>query len=375
MRRIFYVTGTRADFGLMRATLNRIHASPHLELGLLVTGMHLDSYYGGTVHEIEASGLPIVARMPVPLRSDAGGVMARAIAHELLGMTDVLERERPDMVLLLGDRGEMLAGAIAALHLNIPIVHIHGGELSGTVDEPVRHAISKLAHYHFTATAGARERLIRMGELPEHIHVTGAPGLDGLVETVSRGRDELAVEAGFEPASPIALVVFHPVVQQVDQAAAQITMLLAALHAQPGLQSLILMPNADAGGEAIRRILEQQHQRCRVLSHLPRPEFINWMAAADVMIGNSSSGIIEAASLGTPVVNVGDRQHGREQSANVRNAPVERHAIEQALVAALAGGRQAVANVYGDGKAGTRIVSLLESLPLTPELMLKCNAY
>ena len=172
MRRILYLTGTRADFGLMRATLAGIQAHPELKLGLLVTGMHLDPRYGDTVREVEASGLPVVARVPVALGDDDGATMARAIGLELLGAVDALASFHPDLLLLLGDRGEMLAGAIAALHLNIPIVHLHGGELSGTVDEPVRHAISKLAHYHFTATEGARERLIRMGERPEHIHVT-----------------------------------------------------------------------------------------------------------------------------------------------------------------------------------------------------------
>lgn len=375
MRRILYLSGTRADFGLMRSTLLRCAASSELGIGILVTGMHLDEQYGGTVREIEASGLPIVARIPVKLRSDEGGDMARAIAHELLGLVETLEREKPDLLLVLGDRGEMLAGAIAALHLNIPIAHLHGGELSGTVDEPVRHAISKLAHYHFTSTSGSRERLIRMGERPEHIHVTGAPGLDGLREMVSKTRTELAVDAGFDPALPIALVVFHPVVQQANQAADQITTLLEALRAQPGLQSLILMPNADAGGEAIRHILGQQSGRCRVMLHLPRHEFINWMAIVDVMVGNSSSGIIEAASFGTPVVNIGDRQMGRERSANVRDVPVIKSDIEQALAISLRTGRQVVENVYGDGMAGQRIVALLESIPINSEILLKCNAY
>ncbi len=375
MRRILYLTGTRADFGLMRGTLEGIHTHPALELGLLVTGMHLDPRYGDTVREIEASGLPIVARVPVTLGDDDGATMARAVGHELLGAVDVLARFRPDLLLLLGDRGEMLAGAIAALHLNIPIVHLHGGELSGTVDEPVRHAISKLAHYHFTATEGARERLIRMGERPEHIHVTGAPGIDGLAASVRRHREELAAWAGFAPGRPIALVVFHPVVQQADEAAAQAGLLLDALLAVDGLQALLLMPNADAGGEAIRRVFQRGRERCRTLPHLPRAGFIDWMAAVDVMVGNSSSGIIEAASFGTPVINVGDRQHGRERSANVRDVPVDHGAIVATLRECLSSGRRPVRNVYGDGHAGARIVQLLATLPIDRQLLMKCNAY
>ncbi len=375
MRRILYLTGTRADFGLMRSTLERIDAHPELELGLLVTGMHLDVHYGDTLREVEASGLPIVARVPVRLRSDDGAAMARAIATELLGAVETLEAFRPDLLLLLGDRGEMLAGAIAALHLNISIVHLHGGERSGTVDEPVRHAISKLAHYHFTATTGARERLLRMGEREANVFVTGAPGLDGLSEVEVPPRETLLGEAGFDPARPVALVVFHPVVQQADEAAEQMQALLSGLSVIPGLQALLLMPNADAGGEAIRAVIASAEGAFRVVNHLPREQFCHWLARADVMVGNSSSGVIEAASFDTPVVNVGDRQQGRERSANLVDVAVDNAAIAAAVDGALARGRHPVSNVYGDGHAGERIVELLTTLPLTPELLLKCNVY
>lgn len=375
MRRILYVTGTRADFGLMRSTLQCIAAKPDLELGVLVTGMHLDPQYGETVREVEASGISIVARVPVVLRSDSGAAMARAIGIELLGFIDTLESWRPDIILLLGDRGEMLAGAIAALHLNIPIVHIHGGERSGTVDEPVRHAISKLAHYHFTATSGARERLVRMGERPESIFITGAPGLDGLAELALPSRGLLAANEGFDPERPIALVVFHPVVQQARAAAEQIQGVIEGLQAVDGLQVLLLMPNADAGGESIRAVLGDLRADIRVVNHLPRETFCQWLARADVMVGNSSSGIIEAATFGTPVVNVGVRQQGRERSANLVDVPVDAGAICEAVCEALILGRREVKNVYGDGRTGPRIAQLLLELPLTPDLLLKCNAY
>ncbi|WP_313038892.1 UDP-N-acetylglucosamine 2-epimerase [Stutzerimonas nitrititolerans] len=375
MRRILYVTGTRADFGLMRSTLQCIAANPGLDLGVLVTGMHLDPQYGDTVREVEASGVSIVARVPVVLRSDDGATMARAIGVELLGVIDALESWRPDMVLLLGDRGEMLAGAIAALHLNIPIVHIHGGERSGTVDEPVRHAISKLAHYHFTATPGARERLVRMGERPETIFCTGAPGLDGLSDLVLPSRELLATNEGFDPERPIALVVFHPVVQQARAAADQIQAVIEGIQAVDGLQALLLMPNADAGGESIRSVLDEIRADVKVVSHLPREVFCHWLARADVMVGNSSSGVIEAATFWTPVVNVGVRQYGRERSANLVDVSVNASSICEAVREALISGRREVKNVYGDGRTAPRIAQLLLDLPLTPDLLLKCNAY
>lgn len=376
MRNILYPTGTRADFGLMRHTLERIHQCPNLKLSVLVTGAHLDPRYGETVKEIEAAGLPIGARIPVGLDTDDGATMARAIATELEGIVAALEQERPDLVLLLGDRGEMLAAALAAMHLNIPIAHIHGGERSGTVDEPIRHAISKLAHYHFAATEGARERLIRMGEAVDRIFVTGAPGIDGIETLATASREDLCRENGLRSDQPVALVVFHPVVQRAEEMSAQASDLMRSVIDDCGLQGVVLLPNSDAGRDPIRAVLERfESQRCRLFVHMPRPQFVSWMRAADVMVGNSSSGIIEAASLGLPVVNVGDRQIGRERSENVIDSPVDRGQIGAAIKLVLTGGRGQFNNVYGRGATAERIVELLEGLPLDRELLMKTNAY
>lgn len=376
MRKVIYVSGTRADFGLLSGALRLAAARKGLDLSVCVTGMHLSDEYGNTVVEIEDSGLRICARIPVPLQATTGANMARAIGRELLGMVEVFEREQPDLVLVLGDRGEMLAGALAAVHLNIPVAHVHGGELSGTIDESVRHAISKLAHYHFVATPGARQRLIRMGERPAHIFITGAPGLDGLREQVRQDRDELCRSQGFDPASPLALVVFHPVLQETNDVARQARELLDAVLACR-LQALVMMPNADAGGQAIRQVLKRYHnqRQLRFMLHLPRADFVSWMAAADVMIGNSSSGIIEAASFGLPVVNVGSRQRARERGRNVVDVPPQHAPIARALRQALKRGRRRTRNIYGDGRAGERIADLLKRLPLTAELLQKSNAY
>ncbi|MBT8214327.1 MAG: UDP-N-acetylglucosamine 2-epimerase, partial [Acidimicrobiia bacterium] len=178
-RHITYVTGTRADFGLMRSTLELMAEDSRLSVDIVVTGMHLDPAFGRTVDEVLESGLAVAGEVPVDLGAGGAG-MANAIGQELMGITDVLGRNRPDVVMVLGDRGEMMAAALAAVHLNMPVVHLHGGERSGTVDESVRHAITKLAHFHFTATAGARDRVVAMGEDPSRVFVTGAPGLDGL---------------------------------------------------------------------------------------------------------------------------------------------------------------------------------------------------
>jgi GDP/UDP-N,N'-diacetylbacillosamine 2-epimerase (hydrolysing) len=375
-RRIGYISGTRADFGLMQATLDAIHRDPRLELGIVASGMHLSQAHGHTLDDITASGLPVWATVPVEMSPPTGATMARNLGLMLAAFVPLLQAHQPDVVLLLGDRGEMLAGALAAIHLNIPVAHIHGGERSGTVDEPVRHAISKLSHFHFTATAQARERLVRMGETPEHIWVTGAPGLDGLRELASIPREALLAGVGIAPGERVALLVFHPVLQEAASAGAQAQAVLDSLQVQ-GLRVVALLPNADAGSDAIRQVLieRQQAGQLHLATHFPRREFVSWMAAADLMVGNSSAGIIEAASFGTPVVNIGLRQNLRERNANVIDCAAEPAAITQALVRALQHGRFPIENVYGDGATAPRILQRLAMQPLDAQLLLKTNAY
>jgi len=375
MRKVCYISGTRADFGLMQSTLAVIRGHADLSLSMIVTGMHLSADHGHTVEEIEAAGLDIQARVPVPLTPATGATMARNIGTMVTAFTDALEAIRPDIVLLLGDRGEMLAGAIAGLHLNIPVAHIHGGELSGTVDEPVRHAISRLSHLHFTATEGSRDRLMRMGEAAGNVHVTGAPGLDGLTDSPPPHRTAIAQSHGLDPSRRFALMVYHPVLQEADAAADHTRHILEAL-ARADVQVLALMPNADAGAEGVRKVLKMQERPGVVVkTHLARPDFIAAMAAADLMIGNSSAGIIEAASFGTPVVNVGPRQNMRERNANVADVDSSPVRLAEAIAAALDQGRFPAQNTYGDGQAAKRIADLLASAPLGPTLMMKVNGY
>lgn len=375
-RRVCYLSGTRADFGLMARTLRLLHASAAIELGIAVTGMHLSGKYGSTVREIEAMGLPIRARIASHVDETSGGAMTRAVGDTLVGLAETFSQWRPHLLLLLGDRGEMLAGAIAANYLSIPVAHLHGGERSGNVDEPVRHAISKLSHYHLVATAGARERLIGMGERAEHVFVAGAPGLDELQDGEPETREALCRRVGLDPGRPVCLAVFHPVVHEEALAADQARALLEGILAA-GAQVLALRPNADAGGDRVRAAMDAYAGRpeVRVLTHLPRPEFVSWMARADAMVGNSSAGIIEAASLGQWVVNVGTRQRLRERSGNVVDVSPETLLIRDAVADVIARPRRCWQNVYGDGKAAPRIVELLERLPLDPGLLHKTNAY
>lgn len=372
MRKICYVTGSRADFGLMASTLSRIKAHPQLQISLCVTGQHLNPEYGNTIADIEILDLPIIAKISVSLDGSSGGTMARAMANELLGMVDVFESNRPDVVLVLGDRGEMLAAALAAMHLNIPIVHLHGGEHSGTIDEQIRHAISKIAHYHFVATANARECLISMGEHHKRIYVTGAPGLDGLTNTKYPSRAEMARRWGFDENNPIVLMVFHPVVQEEQEVAEQVHSILQALQ-ETGVQVLCLEPNSDAGGASIKKTIDKyiDNQNFHKVEHLQRTDFLAWLASADILVGNSSSGIIESASFGLPVINIGSRQQNRERSGNVSDVQPIKDELITAINLALKVGRGQFENVYGDGNAGERIVELLATLPLTAALLSK----
>jgi GDP/UDP-N,N'-diacetylbacillosamine 2-epimerase (hydrolysing) len=376
IRRVCYVTGTRADFGLMVRTLRLAQQSGRLDVSLCVTGAHLCQQFGHTIEEVEASGLRICGQVPVIVDGTTGAMMAKALGQELLGITDVLERENPNLVVVLGDRGEMLAAAVAAIHLNLAIVHVHGGERSGTVDEPIRHAISKLAHYHFVSTDRARERLIRMGEQKEHVFVTGAPGLDNLTELVRHSRADLCAEHGFDAQRPIAVVLFHAVLQEASQAGEQMEQIMKAVL-DCGIQILALSPNSDAGGLAIDQVLHRHthHSDLRIVTHLRREDFVSWMAAADVMVGNSSSGVIESASLGLRTVNIGSRQRFRERNPNVVDVPPNATMIAGAIRNALSAGRGKWKNVYGDGNAAQHIVDRLATLPITPQLLNKANAY
>lgn len=374
---VHYVSGSRADFGLMERTLKGLAETPGLRLSLVVTGQHLLHEYGMTINGILASGLPIAARIPVALSGADGAEMGRALATELLGFLNHWSTDRPDLVLVLGDRGEMLAAALAAVHLGIRVAHLHGGELSGTLDESFRHAISKLAHFHFAATEASAERLRRMGEMPDHIWVVGAPGLVGLADGVTADRDGFGRGFGLDlGCAHRVLVVFHPVVQEAAAAAIQVDTLLAVLRAED-CTALILRPNSDAGGAAINALLDAcaEDERFRIIDHLERDAYLAALSAADALVGNSSSGIIESATLGTPCLNLGSRQNGRQRNDNVVDCT---DFTPQAIGAAL---RRTLAlrgpfhNLYGDGRTIERLADILPSLPRDVAVLAKRNAY
>lgn len=377
---IHYVTGSRADFGLMRSVLQHLDKQENLDVSCVVTGQHLLEKYENSRKDVVQSGLRIVRDIPVALSGRDGAEMGQALAHELLGFLECWQHERPDLVLVLGDRGEMLAATLAAVHLGIHVAHVHGGEVSGTLDESFRHAISKLAHFHFTAHVEAAERLRRMGEHTDHIWTIGAPGLVEVTDGTERDPNWLRQRFKLNVTGAAVLVAFHPVVQQAAQAAEQTAQIIQLLLDQDS-HGLIMRPNSDAGAELIDQELDrfsdgpENRGRFRILSHLPRSEYLNCLANCDLIIGNSSSGLIESASFNLPCLNLGDRQNGRLRNANVVDcAEISLKPMRAAYVRAR-GLRPPFANAYGDGKTAERLVDILPNLPLTQKALSKINAY
>lgn len=357
---LLVVTGTRADFGLWRPVLDEARRAG-MRVRLLVTGMHLDPRFGATVNEVRASGHPIAAEVPCTAEGDTRAQMAVSLGVALQGMTPVIEREKPDWLLALGDRGEQLAAALAALHLGMRVAHLHGGERTlGAIDDVLRDLISRLAALHFVATDDARRRLIGIGIDPASVEVTGAPGLDA-IRTRDRSQDaEILARYGVAHA-PYAVVVQHPETIGDADAAAQLAATVAAV-AEVGVRAVAVFPNADAGGRAMAALLERHADTLALHRSIPHDDFLALMAGASAMIGNSSSGIIEAPLLGLPAVNVGARQEGRTRGDNVIDVPADTPAIAAALRRALDPSFRAGLSrrsPYGDGQAAGRIVAAI----------------
>jgi len=378
-KRIGVVTVSRSDYGHLRPVLEALRRAPDLELLLLVAGMHLASEFGLTVRDIEADGFPISARVEMLGGGDTPEAVAAATGRGVAGFGEAFARLRPDVVVVLGDRFEMLAAAVAALPFALPVAHIHGGEVSeGAMDNQIRHAITKLAHLHFASAEPHARRIAAMGEEPWRIHTVGAPGLDRLATTEPLPRAALARELGLPEAGPWLLVTFHPVTLEYRDTAAHIDELLAALEKTDGF-IVITYPNADTAGRLIIERIEEfagRHpRRCRLAKSLGERLYLSLLRHADLMIGNSSSGLIEAPSFGLPVVNVGSRQRGRLRGANVIDVEPLREDILRGIEAAQAlpfrVRARAAANPYGDGHAAPRVVDVLRSVPIDARLVQK----
>jgi UDP-hydrolysing UDP-N-acetyl-D-glucosamine 2-epimerase len=382
-RKICVVTTSRADFGLLSGLIQEIQSDKALRLQLIVSGMHLGSKFGNTWRDIQSSGIKIDRRIPLQLTGRSNLDNLNSISLGLKRFGGAFSELKPDFLVLLGDRFELLAPAIAALMLGVPIAHIHGGELSeGAIDDSVRHAITKMASLHFPATEEYRRRVIQLGEAPDRVFNFGAPGLDQLHHGALLTRRQLEQELGIDRLEdPTALVTFHPVTRGSSDPEKQVGALLSALKSA-GSRAVITMANADAQGARINQLLQdfcaKNPVRYRWFPHLGHRRYLSCLKHLSLMVGNSSSGLTEAPSFRMPVVNIGDRQNGRVRARNVIDVRDTKDAIlagmRLALSARFRNSLKGMRNPYErfrDGSASERIKDVLRDFDLSDVLLKK----
>lgn len=375
-RRICVVTGSRAEYGLLYWVLRDIRDSSSLELQLVATGTHLEPGFGMTVEQIEADGFTVDRRVFIDLADDTAGGVARAMGRAIAGVSGALESLAPDVMLVLGDRFEIMAAVQAAMIHGVPVAHIAGGDTTeGAFDEAIRHAITKMSHVHLTTNAGSAARVTQMGEDPSRIHVVGSPGLDHLRRHPLMSRAELEDSLQAPLGARNALITFHPVTLDADRGLGQFQALLEALESLPAdFVKWVTRPNADPGNHAISETLDQWAEGrpdVHVYTSLGQARYLALMALSDLVIGNSSSGLYEAPSFKVPTVDVGDRQGGRLAASSVVRTDATARAIRLAMEQALAMDCSDVVNPYGDGRSAGRIVSVLKQLPARDTLLHK----
>jgi len=375
------ITGSRGEYGYIRPIVREIQNEADLDYSIIVTNLHLLADFGFSIDEIEQDQLKISDRIYMALDGYTPASMSKSLGVFLMSVTDSFVRLKPDIVLLAGDRGEQLMAAIAAAHMSIPVAHIQAGELSGNIDGMTRHAITRFAHIHFASSEDAAQRLRNMGEQEFRIFLTGAPQLDELVTGEYASPEEIASLYRLDVSKPIILFAQHPITEEYDQVATQVRETLEAICAL-GHQTVVIFPNNDAGNMEIRHLLERYRQPfMRIERNVPRDIYAGLMTVASVMVGNSSSGLIEAPCFKLPAVNVGTRQRSRQRGNNVIDVPAERTAIQAAIQRALAPEfcrhlQENCENPYlSDGQVSRRIVQILTTIPINEELLKKQIAY
>lgn len=374
---VLLVTGTRADWGLLRSPARLMRDDPRVRLRVLATGSHLDPTLGATASEIEADGFTIAHRVPIlDHRADDVAAVTGALARAVEGIGAVLATAAPDLMLVLGDRYEILGAVSAAQVARVPVAHIAGGDITeGAIDDAFRHAITKMSHIHFVTNPQSAARVAQMGEDPARIHVVGSPGLDGLLEAAREPPQALRARLGLAADGPLLLITFHPATLETVSALDQFAELVAALDdLDPGVALLFTGSNADAQGRRVTeaaRAYAGRRPNSAFRESLGRDGYASALRAATAVVGNSSSGLYEAPSFGIPTVNIGDRQAGRLRAASVIDCPAERAAIAGALARALVTDARGVDNPYGDGRSAERIVRILAALEAPGALLRK----
>jgi len=371
-RKICVVTATRAEYGLLFWLLRELQQAPDVELQLVVTGTHLSPRFGMTARDIEADGFEIRTQLPIPLDDDTPVGVTRSMATATAAFADCFAALAPDLLVLLGDRYEALAAAQAAMVARVPIAHLHGGEATeGAINEAIRHSITKMSHLHFVAAEAFRQRVVQLGETPDRVWIVGATGLDNIARLEPIDRAQIEAELGLRLATPSYLVTYHPATLGDEPPAQAMRTLLEGLDEdEPTI--VLTGVNADTGSSAIRHEIErfaaERPNRVRMVESLGARRYLSAMRWVDVVVGNSSSGLLEAPFVGTPSIDIGVRQQGRPRAPSVIHCAAERNAIRQALRQALSPEHRAIAarreTPYGTPGAAHRIAEVLRAHPL-----------
>ena len=370
MKKIAVFTGTRAEYGLLYGILKKIEADPDLCLQLFAGGMHLSQKFGMTINQIIEDGFEITETLDFLLSSDSAVAISQSMALAQIGAAKAFERHKPDAVIILGDRFEALAVAQAAMIACVPIFHIHGGEKTeGLIDEAIRHAITKMSHLHFTSTETYRTRVIQLGEQPERVFNTGAPGLDNIRQLSLLSREEVSEKLGLTAEKPYFFVTFHPVTLQEDGGVHAFQNLLSVLEKYTDYDVIISFPNADAMGQRLIDMIESfvtnNAERAHIFPSLGQLLYLSTIQHCACVIGNSSSGLIEAPSLHVPTINIGDRQKGRIAPPSVISCGDGKEDIAQAIEQSLSKEHKEICadmiNPYGDGHAAEKIIEVIKS--------------
>ncbi|MFH1846208.1 MAG: UDP-N-acetylglucosamine 2-epimerase [Candidatus Omnitrophota bacterium] len=378
-RKICVVTGSRAEYGHLYWLLRAVEEDPSLKLQTVITGTHLSPEFGSTIDEIKKDGFGISGKVKILSSADKEEEMTKSIGRGMKGFTDILKKLNPDIVVILGDRFEVFSAAIAAYVLRIPVAHIHGGELTeGALDEGFRHSITKMASIHFPAAKIYADRIIRMGESPQRVFAFGAPGLDNIRGLDLLTKKELEDSLGFKIEKPTAVVTYHPVTLEKNTASVQMEELLSALDSFD-MRIIFTMPNADTGYKVItgkiKKYAAKNKKHVKVFTSLGQIRYLSLLKYADLMVGNSSSGIVEAPSFRLPVVNIGDRQKGRIKPDNVIDCGYSSSEIKKAVKKALSplfiGSLAKMKNPYGTENVSVRIKDKLKKIKLGEGLIKK----
>jgi GDP/UDP-N,N'-diacetylbacillosamine 2-epimerase (hydrolysing) len=373
MKKICVITGSRAEYGLLKRLMSGLSSSPKVEMTLVVTGAHLSPEFGMTYKEIEQDGFAIDYKVEMITSSDTPVGIAKSMGLGLIGIADALDKLRPDLLVLLGDRFEMLAAATVALLARVPIAHLHGGEKTeGAIDEAIRHSITKMSQLHFVAAEEYRHRVVQLGESPDRVFVVGGLGVDAISNVNLLSRSELEKNLDFKFGRKNLLVTYHPVTLERDTAAAQMTELLEALATLEDTHLIFTLPNADTDGRVIIKMIEtfvSGRKNACAFQSLGQRRYFSCLAQVDAVVGNSSSGLGEMPTFGKGTINIGDRQKGRLQAKSVINCEPLRSEIIRSIDYLYSDDfkcqLESSENPYGQGGASEKILELLETLPLT----------